>query len=465
MELRQAARPRRSQTDSLDLLIRGTLYSILLFEAFLVAQIFMGDRGGLVAVGALLGLGHAVVCGLVLRGSLGTMLRGEPLDRRLWWALGGAAVVMVAAILLLRDHEDLLGSIRLSLLVVGSFSLYAISPIWSARRLTVASLVLSGVVLALTSGDAAAGDALVVVVVFAVLWPLFVVVVAGRMTCWMLLLVWQLDAARTAQAQLAVAEERLRFSRDLHDVVGRTLSVVAVKSELAAELARRGLDGAAEQMLEVRQIAQDSLREVRTLAVGYRTADLDAELAGARSLLRSAGIDARTALVAELPGPAEREVLAWVVREATTNVVRHSDARWCTLDIAAGDDGSSVRLVITNDGLMPDATSPVYGTGLTGLRERLAAVGGRLETRIEDRTFVVAATVPGAAGATGGDVGVFSGAARASDHTSAEPSRQTAPGLTVPAPAVAPTEPDQIEQPTQPDPVEHHPTDGDPHRD
>src|SRR6185312_9973256 len=133
------------------------------------------------------------------------------------------------------------------------------------------------------------------------------------------------------------------------------------------------------QMLEVRQVAQDSLREVRALAVGYRTADLDAELAGARSLLRSAGIDARTTLDAELPGPAEREVLAWVVREGTTNVVRHSDARWCTLDIVQADDGTSVRLVITNDGIASGAATPVSGTGLTGLRERLSAVGGRLD--------------------------------------------------------------------------------------
>ena len=398
MELRQASRARRSQTDSLDLLIRGTLYSILLFEVVLLAQVFAGDgdgQGGRVALGALLGLAHAAVCGLVLRGSLVSMLRGEPMDRRLWWALGGAAVVMVAAILLLQGGGDLAAGIRLSLLVVGSFSLYAVSPIRTARRLTLASLLLSFAVvaLALAPGEGIAREDVVPLVLFAVFWPLFVVVVAGRMTCWMLLLVWQLDAARTAQAQLAVAEERLRFSRDLHDVVGRTLSVVAVKSELAAELARRGLDGAAEQMLEVRQIAQDSLREVRTLAVGYRTADLDAELAGARSLLRSAGIDARTSQTAELPGPAEREVLAWVVREATTNVVRHSDARWCTLDIAEGEAGT-VRLVVANDGIAEGATTPVSGTGLTGLRERLSAVGGRLDVRVRRGSFVLAATVP-----------------------------------------------------------------------
>lgn len=439
MEPRQAARTRRSQTDSLDLLIRGTLYSILLFEVVLVAQIFAGDQDDLVAVGALLGLAHAVVCGVVLRGSLGTMLRGEPLSRRHWWLLGGAAVVMVAAILLLRDGEDLVGSVRLSLLVVGSFSLYAASPVWSARRLTVASLVLSGLVLALTSGDAAASDDLVPVVLFALVWPLFVVVVAGRMTCWMLLLVWQLDAARTAQAQLAVAEERLRFSRDLHDVVGRTLSVVAVKSELAAELARRGLDGASEQMLEVRQIAQDSLREVRTLAVGYRTADLDAELAGARSLLRSAGIDARTSQTAELPGQPEREVLAWVVREATTNVVRHSDARWCTLDIVPGDDGTSVLLVVTNDGIAPDASAPVSGTGLTGLRERLSAVGGRLDVRVGGGTFAVSATVPGLTGSARGDAERSGPATRDTDRRGPVLSAPTGPVR--PTPTALPADP------------------------
>ena len=443
MELRQASRARRSQTDSLDLLIRGTLYSILLFEVVLLAQVFAGGeggQGGRVALGALLGLAHAAVCGLVLRGSLASMLRGEPMDRRLWWVLGGAAVVMVAGILLLRGGGDLPAGIRLSLLVIGSFSLYAVSPIRSARRLTLASLLLSFAVvaLALAPSEGIAGEDVVPLVLFAFFWPLFVVVVAGRMTCWMLLLVWQLDAARTAQAQLAVAEERLRFSRDLHDVVGRTLSVVAVKSELAAELARRGLDGAAEQMLEVRQIAQDSLREVRTLAVGYRTADLDAELAGARSLLRSAGIDARTTMLAELPGPAEREALAWVVRETTTNVVRHSDARRCTLDLMQGDDDTTVVLVVTNDGIAPDASAPVSGTGLTGLRERLSAVGGRLDVRVEGGTFVVSATVPGLADSAGDHAERSGTATRDADWRSPVPFEPTSP--TVSTDATDPTD-------------------------
>lgn len=401
MERRQAARTRRSQTDSLDLLIRGTLYSMLLFEVFLFAQVPLGGSAGHVVAGLLLGVVHAAACAVVLRAALGTMLAGQELDRRLLVGFGAASLLVVAVSVALAGGPDARGTISLAVLVVASFGLFALAPVMGSRTLTLLSLAVTGVTLAVVlSGDGLGDESALAVVLFALLWPLFLVVVAGRMTCWMLSLVWQLDAARTAQAQLAVAEERLRFSRDLHDVVGRTLSVVAVKSELAAELARRGLDGAAEQMLEVRQIAQDSLREVRTLAVGYRTADLDAELAGARSLLRSAGIDARTTLDAELPGPAEREVLAWVVREGTTNVVRHSDARWCTLDIVQDDDGTSVRLVITNDGIASGAATPVSGTGLTGLRERLSAVGGRLDTRVEGETFVVTATVPAASAAT-----------------------------------------------------------------
>ncbi|MDD9205445.1 histidine kinase, partial [Georgenia sp. 10Sc9-8] len=119
--------------------------------------------------------------------------------------------------------------------------------------------------------------------------------------------VWEQERMRTVHARLAVAEERLRFSRDLHDVVGRTFSAIAVKSELAAELARRGQDGAVDQMLEVRGLAQDSLREVRGVVAGYRAVDLAAELDGARSVLRSAGV--RTRVVGDgtaLPDPVQQ---------------------------------------------------------------------------------------------------------------------------------------------------------------
>src|SRR5256886_9678247 len=116
------------------------------------------------------------------------------------------------------------------------------------------------------------------------------VVFAFRATVWTMGVVWELDRSRKVQGSLAVGEERLRFAGALHGVVGRTLSVIALKAELAAQLAKRGRDDAVDEMLEVRRIAQESLAELRAVVGGYRTADLDAELAAARSLFASSGI-------------------------------------------------------------------------------------------------------------------------------------------------------------------------------
>lgn len=197
-----------------------------------------------------------------------------------------------------------------------------------------------------------------------------------RGSLWMLGIVWELDRARGVQAQLAVAEERLRFSRDLHDVVGRGLAVVALKSELAAQLAKRGRAEAADEMLEVRQVAHDLLTEVREVVRGYRMADLDAELAGARSVLASAGVEAQMLTDGGgLPVDAQ-STLGWVVREGTTNVLRHSDARSCTVSLRRED--GSVVLAMENDGVRDaDASGPPrLGSGLIGLAERLASQGG-----------------------------------------------------------------------------------------
>ncbi|WP_052436972.1 histidine kinase [Georgenia sp. SUBG003] len=213
-----------------------------------------------------------------------------------------------------------------------------------------------------------------------------------KLSAWMLGVVWEQERNRTVHARLAVAEERLRFSRDLHDVVGRTFSAIAVKSELAAELARRGQEGAVEQMLEVRELAQDSLRDVRGVVAGYRAADLAAELDGARSVLRSAGVETRVlGDGAALPAPVQ-EALGWVVREAVTNVVRHADAARCTLDLAVVD-ATTARLTVRNDGVGRAARGG-SGSGLVGLRERLTAVGGELTTAREGATFTLTAVVP-----------------------------------------------------------------------
>lgn len=209
---------------------------------------------------------------------------------------------------------------------------------------------------------------------------------AFRSTLWMLGLVWELDHSREVRANLAVAEERLRFARDLHDVVGRNLSVVALKADLAAQLARRGRENAIDEMLEVRRIAQDSLDELRAVVSGYRTADLSAELAGARSLLASAGIDCRVIGDVTFEGePAG--ALGWAVREGVTNVLRHSKASRCTITLRGK------ILTMSNDGVSLSETR--FGSGLTGLRERVSALGGSVTAAPEaPNRFVLTVELP-----------------------------------------------------------------------
>jgi two-component system sensor histidine kinase DesK len=233
-------------------------------------------------------------------------------------------------------------------------------------------------------------DAVVVGVSIAV--SLVALATAFRFTVWILDVVQEMERTRGVQAQLAVAEERLRFARDLHDVMGRNLSAIAVKSQLAAELVRRRRDGAAEELADISRVAEESLREVRDVVRGYRRTDLPGELAGARSVLRAAGVgvtvtgeeDAVT-----LPEPVQT-ALGWVVREAVTNVLRHSRASRCTVELRAA--GGEAELQVTNDGVR--GTEATWGNGLTGLAERLAAGGGRLTAGPDGDRFVLTAAVP-----------------------------------------------------------------------
>ncbi|MEU9603934.1 histidine kinase [Streptomyces sp. NPDC048057] len=253
---------------------------------------------------------------------------------------------------------------------------------------------------------------------FLTLWMAF----TACATTWTLKIMWELREARDVQARLAVAEERLRFGRDLHDVLGRNLAVVALKSELAVQLARRGRAEAVDQMVEVQRIAQDSQREVREVVRGYREADLSVELDGARSVLDAAGItctvvaDGVDRLSAEV-----RSALGWVVREATTNVLRHGDAQRCTISVGVRDD--AVVLVVENDRAdAPALRKGGDGSGLAGLRERLAAVGGELAAgAVRGGRFRVTARVSCAGGSVSPlpvDGGPSSGALPPSPHAS-----------------------------------------------
>jgi two-component system, NarL family, sensor histidine kinase DesK len=201
-----------------------------------------------------------------------------------------------------------------------------------------------------------------------------------RGSTWLLGVVARMDSTREVQARLAVAEERLRFARDLHDVLGRNLALIAVNSELAAELVRRGEEGALERMLDVRRTAEDSMREVREVVGGYRSSDLGSELTGARSVLRSAGIRARVIGDGRLLPTEAQAALGWVVREATTNIIRHSDPSEALieLDIVDGPGGREAVLSVENDGVRVPVPRASGGNGLVGLRERLVALGGDL---------------------------------------------------------------------------------------
>jgi two-component system sensor histidine kinase DesK len=219
---------------------------------------------------------------------------------------------------------------------------------------------------------------------------------------WLLRVLRELQEAHEDRAALALANERLRISRDLHDVFGRTLATIAVKSELASELVRRGKgDRAAEEITAVRGLAQEAGSEVRRVVRGEVSVTWDGEVSGARSLLGSAGI---RCTVAGDPVPEEcAEGLGWVVREGVTNVLRHSAATHVTL--ATSNQDGEVVLTVANDGVgrgpdgthaaaEPSAARPDGGTGLRAMSERIRVLGGSITTSRDGDWFLLEATIP-----------------------------------------------------------------------
>ncbi|WP_086821854.1 sensor histidine kinase [Allokutzneria sp. NRRL B-24872] len=219
-------------------------------------------------------------------------------------------------------------------------------------------------------------------------WTVCIVVVAlvSMITvsqAWLWDVTEQVNAARSTESELAVANERLRFAADLHDVLGHSLEVIAMKAELAVRLPDD--ERARATMAEVRQTAHDALSEVRDVVRGYRRVDLATELGGIRSLLEAAGIACR--ITGSLPS-SHQPLFGAVLREAITNVLRHAAATRCEITF----DGSAVTVL--NDGVA-GAPQDGTGTGLTGLAARVHAVGGRFTAGAEPGgTFRVSAEIP-----------------------------------------------------------------------
>lgn len=174
-----------------------------------------------------------------------------------------------------------------------------------------------------------------------------------------------------SQEQLSLIAERERVARDVHDVLGHSLTVVVMKSQVAERLVETDPEAAREEMRQIRSLARESLAEVRATVGGLRVARLGEELDRARAALADAGIAADVPKDPRVVDPRHRIVLAWVLREAVTNVVRHSGAGHCAVELGERS------LVVADDG-RGLAEAPTIGNGLRGVRERLHEAGGEL---------------------------------------------------------------------------------------
>jgi two-component system sensor histidine kinase DesK len=305
---------------------------------------------------------------LIAAGVAGAVLAVFPLALRDYglWAIAPAMVVAIAATYLPQHRRRLLIACAMVL-----------AP-------------LPGGVVSLVEGD---GELL-----YAALFPAGLVAFTTWVTLgplWAWDTAQRLNEARRLEAELAVKDERLRFAADLHDIQGHHLQVIALKSELAARLVEVDPARAAAEMKEVRRLSAEALSDTRAVVQGYRRTTLDDEIANATRVLAAADIDARTTLepATAATGLADsaRHLLGLVMREATTNVLRHSRARHAEVDYRVS--GGSARLRVSNDGADEHpATAP--GTGLSTLGERLRAAGGELTWNRDGEHFVVAAALP-----------------------------------------------------------------------
>jgi len=208
-------------------------------------------------------------------------------------------------------------------------------------------------------------------------------------------LVAELQAARLELARMAVAQERLRFARDLHDLLGYSLSAVTLKSELARRLVGNHPAGARDELAEILEISRQALADVRAVASGYRDMSLDSEARSVRSVLAAADIAVTMRMSYEPLPDSVSTVLATVLREGVTNVLRHSKAETC--DIVVVQDGGTVRMRIENDGVQPEPVEPTtrQGSGIQNLSSRVSALRGRLTAGIlPDGRFHLCADLP-----------------------------------------------------------------------
>jgi two-component system sensor histidine kinase DesK len=277
--------------------------------------------------------------------------------RRTWVLLGITTVMAICYPLLLGNDWAGLP------IYLGVGYAMTLPPAWAGRGVLTATALTLGLCLALR-----APGATVSLLTFQTL-TIGMLILGFRSSR---ILVTQLQEARGEVARLAANEERLRISRDLHDLLGHTLSLIVLKSEVAARLADRDPAKSLGEVRDIQTVARQALTDVREAVSGYRQRSLTDELDNARGVLAAAGIEltiktSGTPLSDQLDG-----LFGWAVREGVTNIVRHSRARTATITVSRRD--ATAALEITDDGV--GAESDGSGNGLAGVGERVARSGG-----------------------------------------------------------------------------------------
>nr|WP_063710013.1 sensor histidine kinase [Nocardia transvalensis] len=275
-------------------------------------------------------------------------------DRRVWWVLGAMGVLVCAEL-------GLLGGAALPMAMYVAMMAMITLPFREAGFVVVSIAAALVIVSAVNPSWQLGGTSFLLAFLMIAIWCGREIGRRGKRL--------RLVAQRQA-ADLKIVEDRNRVARDVHDILGHSLTVITVKTELAQRLVDLDPDRAKAEMADVERLAREALAGVRDTVGGLRETTLPGELATARTALRAAGIDADLPAASDLP-PGDHTILAWVLREAITNVVRHSHAHRCTVRVTA----TTIEITDDGTGMNPAAE---YGSGLAGLRERVRAAGGTL---------------------------------------------------------------------------------------
>ncbi|MBO2452830.1 two-component sensor histidine kinase [Actinomadura barringtoniae] len=323
----------------------------------------------------------AAACALQLRHSL-YGARGE---RPAGWPWTLTALVLLANVPLpwLEQDWEALG-----ILVIASAALLRG---WAAWTLAAVQLAISEAVGLIGVIETQHGSATftVVIGIYNVLIPvLYAGAIVGGTR--LVQLVNELYATRTELAANAVGQERARLSRDLHDLLGQSLSAISLKGDLALRLLAKDPEAARAEVESLTEVARDALHDTRAITRDEHAVSLRTEIDGAATLLGAAGVQTRLD-VADLPSLSlpVQSALAWAVREGTTNLLRHSQAQSCVISLSRRD--GTVRLEIVNDGVR---TVAGHGSGLSGVAERARAVAGSSTATVRDGRFRLRIEVP-----------------------------------------------------------------------